>query len=80
MLSRHQHRHVATTGQPENVDPFRVYRVSVPDPLHRVENVLLRQARATGFREIGNPDSSMLEGPGAHEEIAMERPVSKEKA
>jgi ribosomal protein S18 acetylase RimI-like enzyme len=33
-----------------------------------------------GFREIANPDSSMLEGPGAHEEIAMERPVSKEKA
>jgi GNAT superfamily N-acetyltransferase len=33
-----------------------------------------------GFRDIENPDSFMLEGPGAHEEIAMERPVSKEKA
>ena len=28
-----------------------------------------------GFREVKNPDRSMLDGPGAHEEIAMERAV-----
>lgn len=30
-----------------------------------------------GFREVENPDRSMLDGPGAHEEIAMERPVNQ---
>jgi ribosomal protein S18 acetylase RimI-like enzyme len=33
-----------------------------------------------GFRVVENPDRSLLDGPGAHEEIAMERPVSEEKA
>jgi GNAT superfamily N-acetyltransferase len=33
-----------------------------------------------GFRVVENPDRSMLDGTGAHEEIAMERLVSEEKA
>ena len=30
-----------------------------------------------GFREISNPDRGMLDGPGAHEEIAMEREANE---
>lgn len=30
-----------------------------------------------GFREMANPDRSKLDGPGAHEEIAMERAVNE---
>ncbi len=33
-----------------------------------------------GFQDVENPDRSMLDGPGAHEEIAMERAVSEEEA
>jgi ribosomal protein S18 acetylase RimI-like enzyme len=30
-----------------------------------------------GFREVEHPDRSMLDGPGADEEIALERPVNE---
>lgn len=33
-----------------------------------------------GFCVVENPDRSMLDGPGAHEEIAMERPLIQENA
>lgn len=33
-----------------------------------------------GFRDVDNPDRGTLEGPGAHEEIAMERPTDQGEA
>jgi ribosomal protein S18 acetylase RimI-like enzyme len=32
-----------------------------------------------GFQEVTNPDRSMLDGPGAHEEIALARAVNEEE-